>query len=252
MNDPVYRPVISAVRTLFFVQGTRFTITGAEHVPKVGGAVMAINHTSYLDFMYAGLPAWPQRRYVRFMAKTSIFSHKVTGPLMRGMKHIPVDRHRGGEAFAAAIRSLRAGEIVGVFPEATMSRSFELKEFKPGAVKMAQVAGVPVLPTTIWGGQRVWTKNLPKHMRPLSGIPVSITVGEPIEIGRRETSPRPPSGSRRRCRPSSTPSRPPTRRSTATTCATCRRASAAPPRRSRPRPRPTLTTCHARRDKFTG
>jgi 1-acyl-sn-glycerol-3-phosphate acyltransferase len=51
---------------------------------------------------------------------------------------------------------------------------------------MAQVAGVPVLPTTIWGGQRVWTKNLPKHMRPLSRIPVSITVGEPIEVGRRE------------------------------------------------------------------
>ena len=57
MKDPVYRPVISAVRTLFFVQGTRFTIAGEEHVPAVGGAIMAINHTSYLDFMYAGLPA---------------------------------------------------------------------------------------------------------------------------------------------------------------------------------------------------
>ena len=153
MKDPVYRPVISAVRTLFFVQGTRFTIAGEEHVPAVGGAIMAINHTSYLDFMYAGLPAWPHRRYVRF---------------------------------AAAIRALRAGEIVGVFPEATMSRSFELKEFKPGAVKMAQVAAVPVLPVTIWGAQRVWTKNLPKHMRPASRIPVSITVGEPLEIARRE------------------------------------------------------------------
>ena len=171
MNDPVYRPVIYAAKTLFFVQGTKFTITGEEHVPREGGAVMAINHTSYLDFTYAGLPAWPHRRYVRFMAKKSIFGHRVAGPLMRGMRHIPVDRHKGGEAFAAAIRALRAGEIVGVFPEATMSRSFELKEFKPGAVKMAQVAGVPVLPTTIWGAQRVWTKNLPKHMRPVVADP---------------------------------------------------------------------------------
>ena len=186
MNDPVYRPVIAAAQTLFFVQGTRFTITGSEHVPRTGGAVMTINHTSYLDFTYAGLPAWPHRRYVRFMAKKSIFSHRVAGPLMRGMHHIPVDRHKGGEAFATAIRALRAGEIVGVFPEATMSRSFELKEFKPGAVKMAQVAGVPILPTTIWGAQRVWTKNLPKHLRPLSRIPVSITVGAPIEVGRRD------------------------------------------------------------------
>jgi len=186
MNDPVYRPVIYAAKTLFFVQGTRFTITGTEHVPETGGAVMAINHTSYLDFTYAGLPAWPHRRYVRFMAKQSIFGHRIAGPLMRGMRHIPVDRHKGGEAFATAIRALRAGEIVGVFPEATMSRSFELKEFKPGAVKMAQVAGVPVLPMTIWGAQRVWTKNLPKHMRPVSRIPVSITVGEPLVIGRRD------------------------------------------------------------------
>lgn len=184
MNEPVYRPVIFAARTLFFVQGSAFTITGEEHVPRIGGAVMAINHTSYLDFTYAGLAAWPHRRYVRFMAKQSIFGHRVAGPLMRGMRHIPVDRHRGGDAFAAAIRALRDGEIVGVFPEATMSRSFELKEFKPGAVKMAQVAGVPVLPTTIWGAQRVWTKNRPKHMRPVSRIPISISVGQPLEIGR--------------------------------------------------------------------
>jgi 1-acyl-sn-glycerol-3-phosphate acyltransferase len=183
--ERVYRPVIHAAKTLFFLQGTRFTMVGTENVPREGGAVMAINHTSYFDFMYAGLPAWPHRRYVRFMAKKSIFSHPVAGPLMRGMSHIPVDRHKGGEAFAAAIRALRAGEIVGVFPEATMSRSFELKEFKPGAVKMAAVAGVPVLPTTIWGGQRVWTKELPKHLG-IARIPVSITVGEPIEIGRRE------------------------------------------------------------------
>ncbi|MGG5261105.1 lysophospholipid acyltransferase family protein [Phycicoccus avicenniae] len=183
--EPVYRPVIHAAKTLFFLQGTRFTMTGTENVPRVGGAVLAINHTSYLDFMYAGLPAWPHRRYVRFMAKKSIFTHRVAGPLMRGMGHIPVDRHNGGESFRLALAALKAGEIVGVFPEATMSRSFELKEFKPGIVKMAQVAGVPVLPTTIWGGQRVWTKDLPKHMG-RANIPVSITVGEPLEIGRRE------------------------------------------------------------------
>ena len=123
--------MISVAQTLFFIQGTRFTISGAEHVPRTGGAVMAINHTSYLDFTYAGLPAWPHRRYVRFMAKKSIFGHRVAGPLMRGMRHIPVDPHKGGEAFAAAIRALRAGEIVGVFPGGDDVRSFELKEFKP-------------------------------------------------------------------------------------------------------------------------
>ncbi len=183
--EPVYRPVITAAKTLFFLQGGRITITGAENVPREGGAVMAINHTSYFDFMYAGLPAWPHRRYVRFMAKKSIFQHRVSGPLMRGMSHIPVDRASGGQAFKDAISALKSGEIVGVFPEATMSRSFELKEFKAGTVKMAQVAGVPVLPTTIWGGHRVWTKDLPKQLG-FKRIPVSITVGEPIVVERRE------------------------------------------------------------------
>ena len=48
-----------------------------------------------------------------------------------------------------------------MFPEATISRSFELKEFKPGAVRMAQAAGVPVIPTITWGGQRIYTKARP-------------------------------------------------------------------------------------------
>lgn len=183
--EPFYRSVIGAARTLFFAQGTKFTIVGEENVPRVGGAVMAINHTSYLDFMYAGLPPRKHGRYVRFMAKKSIFVHPVSGPMMRGMRHIPVDRASGGQAFKDAIRALKDGEIVGVFPEATMSRSFELREFKPGAVKMAQVAGVPILPTTIWGGHRVWTKDLPKN-RGFGRIPVFITVGEPIVVERRE------------------------------------------------------------------
>jgi 1-acyl-sn-glycerol-3-phosphate acyltransferase len=183
--EPFYRSVIGAARTVFFAQGTKFTLVGEDNVPATGGAVMAINHTGYLDFMLAGLPARKHKRYVRFMAKQSVFEHTLAGPVMRAMHHIPVDRHNGRQAFADAVRALKDGEIVGVFPEATMSRSFELKEFKPGAAKMAQVAGVPILPTTLWGSQRIWTKDLPKH-RGRAKIPVFITVGEPIAVGRQE------------------------------------------------------------------
>ena len=176
-----YTPVIALARTVFFLQGLRFTMLGEENVPTEGGAVMAINHTGYFDFTYAGLAARRHRRLVRFMAKKSVFGHPVSGPLMRGMKHIPVDRQAGQSSYAAAVAALRSGEIVGVFPEATMSRSFELKEFKLGAVKMAQEAGVPLLPTTLWGSQRVWSKDVPKH-RGRSRIPIFITVGAPMTI----------------------------------------------------------------------
>lgn len=183
--EPVYTPVIAFARALFAAEGLRFTITGAENVPTRGGGVVVMNHLSYLDFAYAGLATRPSGRVVRFMCKDSIFEHPVAGPLMRGMKHIPVDRSSGGAAFRAALTALKAGELVGVFPEATISRSFELKEFKTGAVRMAQAARVPLVPLTLWGSQRVWTKGLPKRLG-RTGIPITLSVGEPLQAQRQD------------------------------------------------------------------
>ncbi len=179
----VYRPVVGLGRALFLAEGLRFDMRGTENIPRTGGAVLAMNHTGYMDFTYAGLAARASGRYVRFMAKESIWGNPVAGPLMRGMHHIPVDRDAGAASFRAAVEALRAGEIVGVFPEATISMSFELKEFKSGTVRMAQMARVPVLPMTIWGSQRVWTKGRPKRLG-RTGIPIFITVGAPITPGR--------------------------------------------------------------------
>lgn len=181
----MYTSVIGFARGLFALQGLRCTITGAENVPVSGGAVMAINHTGYLDFVFAGMAARPSGRLVRFMAKEQVFRHPVSGPLMRGMHHIPVDREAGAASYRAAVAALKSGEIVGVFPEATISRSFELKDFKNGAVRMAAAAGVPLLPTVIWGSQRIWTKGLPKRLG-RTRTPVTISVGAPIPVSRKD------------------------------------------------------------------
>jgi 1-acyl-sn-glycerol-3-phosphate acyltransferase len=183
--EPVYSSVIIFARAVFALQGLRITVTGAENVPPTGGAVMTINHTGYLDFALAGVAARPAGRLVRFMAKEQVFRHPVSGPLMRGMHHIPVDRNAGAASYRAAVQALRAGEIVGVFPEATISRSFELKEFKTGAVRMAAAAGVPLLPTVIWGSQRIWTKGHPKRLG-RTRTPVTISVGSPIPVSRKD------------------------------------------------------------------
>ena len=179
--EPAYETVIAGVRLLWRTQGLRFTMTGTKHLLAAGGAVVAINHTGYLDFTFAGLPFYRHqpRRLVRFMAKQEVFDHKITGPIMRKLRHIPVDRSSGGASFDAAVQALRAGELVGVYPEATISRSFELKEFKSGAARMAIAADVPIIPHIVWGAQRIWTKDHPKKMwRPK--VPISIAVGEPI------------------------------------------------------------------------
>ncbi len=179
MADLVYPPVLTVARLLFAVQGLRFRIEGSGHIPRHGGAVMVLNHVGYLDFTYAGFAARPAGRLVRFMAKKEVFDHRVSGPLMRGMHHIPVDREAGAQSFRDAVDALKAGEIVGVFPEATISRSFELKEFKAGAVRMASAAKVPLLPAVIWGSQRVWTKDHPKRLG-RTRTPITVIVGEPI------------------------------------------------------------------------
>jgi 1-acyl-sn-glycerol-3-phosphate acyltransferase len=183
--EPVYSSVIALARGVFALQGLRFTINGAENVPSAGGAVMAINHTGYMDFTYAGLAALPAGRMIRFMAKEQVFRHPVSGPLMRGMHHIPVDRAAGASSYRAAVQALKAGEIVGVFPEATISRSFELKEFKSGAVRMAAAAGVPLLPMIIWGSQRVWTKDHPKRLG-RTRTPIILSIGAPIPVNRKD------------------------------------------------------------------
>lgn len=177
--EPVYRTIIGLARTIFAVEGLKFTVHGAENVPADGGAVIAVNHTGYLDFTYAGLPVRNVKRYIRFMAKKEVFDNKVSGPIMRALKHIPVDRAAGTNSYKAAVEYLQRGELVGVYPEATISRSFEIKEFKSGAARMAIEAGVPIVPITIWGAQRVWTKGHPKRLG-RTNTPISISVGEPI------------------------------------------------------------------------
>lgn len=180
--EPVYGTVIRAARLVWRLQGLKFTVTGVENLPVTGGAVIAINHTGYFDFTFAGLPAFEQGRgrKVRFMAKREVFDSRVSGPIMRSLRHIPVDRHSGAASFAEACQRLKEGELVGVYPEATISRSFEIKDFKSGAARMAIASDVPIVPHIVWGAQRIWTKGHPRKMaRPK--VPISVAVGEPIQ-----------------------------------------------------------------------
>ena len=183
MADLVYPPVIVLIKSFWKYLGLNFDFQGQEHVPLKGGAILAINHTSYLDFALAGTAALPAKRYVRFMAKKEIFDNKIAGPLMRGMHHINVDRSNGSASFVAALRSLKDGEIIGIFPEGTISTSFEIKGLKSGAVRLAIGAGIPIIPTIVWGGQRVYTKGVKPNFK-RNKTPVSVSFGDPIFYSR--------------------------------------------------------------------
>jgi 1-acyl-sn-glycerol-3-phosphate acyltransferase len=179
MAEPVFRlleiSVTSAVRTV----GPRITYYGLENIPATGGAVIAINHTSYIDWVPAAIAVYRRRRRLRFMIKAEMLDVKTVAFLMRGCSMIPVDRRAGAGAYAVAVQRLREGELVAVYPEATISRSFELKDFKTGAARMAREASVPIIPMIAWGAHRMWTKDHPRKLF-RNRVPITLIVGEPL------------------------------------------------------------------------
>nr|MDP9405615.1 1-acyl-sn-glycerol-3-phosphate acyltransferase [Actinomycetota bacterium] len=177
--EPVYSPVVGAVVAAYKLMGWQVRVTGAEHIPAVGAGVVATNHVGYLDFTFVGYGTRARGRKLRFLAKQEIFDKPVVGALMRGMRHIPVDRFGSAQdALIHAVDALRSGELIGMFPEATISRSFVPIAGKSGAARMALDAGVPLIPGAVWGSQRLLTKGRPRHLQ--RNVVVTVDFGSPI------------------------------------------------------------------------
>jgi 1-acyl-sn-glycerol-3-phosphate acyltransferase len=168
--------------TVIRVQRWRFNVEGADHLPRVGGAVIVSNHTSFWDFFTTGRLAYlGWGRPVRILAKESLFSVPVFGYFMRRAEHIPVHRGSGTRALSSAVEALRDGELVLVLPEQTISPAFELLPFKRGAARMAAMAGVPLIPAVSWGSHRFHTVG--RRPRWSWRLHVTVRYGEPIIPG---------------------------------------------------------------------
>ncbi len=156
--------VIDALRLIgYVISKTCWFIRykGRENIPanSSGAFLIAANHQTYAD------PVWivlPMRRRMRFMAFDGAFEWRVIGPLITYLGSFPVSLEVGGtiKAMKQALRSLRDGAALTIFPEG--AREFadgEMFEFKTGAVRIALQAGVPILPVTIIGGNRIWPQK---------------------------------------------------------------------------------------------
>jgi 1-acyl-sn-glycerol-3-phosphate acyltransferase len=179
----VYATAIAAGRLLFGGLRLKPIVTGAEHLPVTGGAVLAITHFGYLDFALTEWMVWHRnRRHIRFMAKKGAFDQPAVGWLLRGMRHISVDMKAGAAAFSEAIVALRSGELLGVFPEAGVDRSFTVRELKTGTVRMAAEAGVPIIPIAVWGGHRLLTKGRKPSLGDARRVPIRFAIGTPYTV----------------------------------------------------------------------
>ncbi len=179
--DLTYRLVIRVCHGLFRLLGLRIDVVGAERLPPTGPVLVAANHSSFIDFMFVGQVGAARGRLVRFMAKQSVFDAPVSGQLLRGMHHIPVDRAHGETAARSGLRALQAGEVVGIYPEATISRAFVVKDrsdVKRGAAYLALRTGAPIVPVAHWGIHRIYTVDGRVSLR--RGTAVQVLVGDPI------------------------------------------------------------------------
>ena len=163
----------------------RPTIEGAEHVPERGGAILASNHLAVADSFLLPLQL---RRRVTFLAKSEYFTEPGFKGFLKkhffsGVGQVPIDRSGGNAAQAAmdtAVRLLREGRLLGIYPEGTRSPDGRLYKGKTGVARMALEANVPVIPVAMIGtdkvnpiGSTLWR---PGH--------VHVRIGEPLDFSR--------------------------------------------------------------------
>lgn len=167
---------------------TRPEWVGLEHVPVRGGVIVAANHISWTDpIVLADFVLFGARRIARFLAKRVLFEgNGIVARIMRGAGQIPVDRGtvNASTALADAVRALRAGECVVLYPEGTVSRDPQKWPMvaKTGVVRLALLSGAPVVPVGQWGAQRVHDSYRSRRVRLLPPARVRVVAGPEVDL----------------------------------------------------------------------
>ncbi|GAA4356282.1 lysophospholipid acyltransferase family protein [Angustibacter luteus] len=162
-------------------------VTGVDHVPVEGPAILASNHLSFSDSIF--LPLLLDRK-VTFLAKADYFTGRgpkgrATALFFRLADQLPIDRG-GGRASEAALntglRVLNKGDLLGIYPEGTRSPDGRLYRGKTGVARMALEGGVPVIPVVMVGTDKAQPigRKLPKITR------IGVRIGEPLDFSRYE------------------------------------------------------------------
>jgi 1-acyl-sn-glycerol-3-phosphate acyltransferase len=152
------------------------SVTGSEHVPARGGAVLAFNHDSWFDGL---LVAQVTPRPIRFMGKTTILARPGLGHLLRLLGVFPAQPDGGdGSAVGSAAEICRAGGLVGIFPEGGLTPEPRLARLRRGAARIAVDAGVPIVPIGIGGHRPLRRARHRAFVRVGEPLPPDGDVGE--------------------------------------------------------------------------
>ncbi|MEA2721149.1 MAG: 1-acyl-sn-glycerol-3-phosphate acyltransferase [Candidatus Eremiobacteraeota bacterium] len=154
--------------------GFRYRVIGAEKVPLTGGLIVVANHISNIDPPLLGVS---MPRPVSYMAKKELFAMPLLKQMLPHLYAFPVDRQAGGTAaLRAALRMLKEGRCVGIFPEGGRNVTGTNEE-KAGAAFLAAASGMPVVPAAIVGTRK---------LRPFGRV--SVVFGDPMYLTRNRQS----------------------------------------------------------------
>jgi len=191
----IFKVILSPVFLLLW----RVRVEGREHVPKNGPAILAANHQSFSDSMFLPLVL---RRKVTFVAKAEYFDSWRTAWFFRAAGQIPIRREGGTtsqRALDTAREVLRAGRLLGIYPEGTRAPDERLHRGHTGVVRLARTCGVPVIPVGISGTRAVQPPGR-RLMRPFRTV--TVRFGPPFDCRR------PPGGADGRSAPGAAGSEP--------------------------------------------
>jgi 1-acyl-sn-glycerol-3-phosphate acyltransferase len=169
----LWRTLRPPVRFLFALM-FRFRSHGVENIPESGGALLLINHQSYLDPAILGLP---QHRPISMVARKNLYEIPILGRILKGLYGLAIDRDAPGTGvIREMVRRLEHGFLVGLFPEGTRSSGARLGRIRPGFISIVRRIDVPIIPVGIAGADRAFPRGA-KFIRPAR---ICISFGEPI------------------------------------------------------------------------
>jgi len=169
---------LQVILQILLVPLLRYRSEGTERYPEDSGALLLINHQSYLDPILVGLPL---RRPVSFLARDSLFRVPFIGWILRNTHVMPINRDRAGtESIRTAISRMHEGYLVGVFPEGTRTESGDIGKLKPGFIALIRRVDQPIIPVGIAGAYRA----MPRGSLFIRPARVAVHVGEPLDSAR--------------------------------------------------------------------
>lgn len=182
-----YRVTVAMLKAGMRALSWRVHFHGLENIPASGPVVLVANHISYVDPLLVGWAVDRRGRMVRYLAKRELFDHWFTGPTMRATRQIMVDRRgAAGLSLQHAQDAMRRGELLVIYPQATIHPVFDPAQGKTGSARLALACNVPLIPVAAWGGQQIATKGHPK--RPGWRSVHEVRVGTPIPYAPDDTA----------------------------------------------------------------